>query len=266
MNIGCVSAYDNWVRCQCLLAFAIGSVTCVQAAPNNINLCGPECIISKNDFTPTAALHYKTKPIFVRGWLTSINATNIYLRVIPPHVQSVVSQYLGVLVYMVQCQLHTGHDAAANFWILNTITIRKEPSYIDIRTMARTFPVENAHENETYENRDSPMNFHCTGERKEKPHISSTDWKNCNKRSKSLLILIIIRLQTKKCPILFIQRRNCFSSAKFECSDSLLQKNKLCSNWKEKKNMKKLVLNLGILSACSNSCSLHNTHSRNNGE
>lgn len=58
VNIGWVSAYDNCVRCQCLLALAIGSVTCVQAAPNSINLCGPECIISKNDFTPTAALHF----------------------------------------------------------------------------------------------------------------------------------------------------------------------------------------------------------------
>lgn len=40
-------------------AFAIGSVTCVQAAPKSINLCGPLCIMSKNAFTPTAALHCK---------------------------------------------------------------------------------------------------------------------------------------------------------------------------------------------------------------
>jgi len=49
------------VSLQCLEAFAIGSVTCVQAAPNSITFLGPSCIISKNALTPTAALHCKTK-------------------------------------------------------------------------------------------------------------------------------------------------------------------------------------------------------------
>ena len=38
----------------------MGSVTCVHAAPNSITLGGPLCIMSKNAFTPTAALHWKT--------------------------------------------------------------------------------------------------------------------------------------------------------------------------------------------------------------
>lgn len=81
VNIGWVSAYDSYtvikfviisctfcwkhtcVRCQCLEAFAIGSVTWVQAAPNSISLCGPLCIMSKNAFTPTAALHCKNQTI-----------------------------------------------------------------------------------------------------------------------------------------------------------------------------------------------------------
>lgn len=50
-------AYLTWVRRQCLDAFAMGSVTCVQAAPNSITFGGPLCIMSKNAFTPTAALH-----------------------------------------------------------------------------------------------------------------------------------------------------------------------------------------------------------------
>lgn len=50
----------TWVRCQCLEALAMGSVTWVQAAPNSMTLCGPSCIMSKNAFTPTAALHYNT--------------------------------------------------------------------------------------------------------------------------------------------------------------------------------------------------------------
>lgn len=50
----------TWVRCQCLEALAMGSVTWVQAAPNSMTLCGPSCIMSKNAFTPTAALHCNT--------------------------------------------------------------------------------------------------------------------------------------------------------------------------------------------------------------
>lgn len=51
----------TWVRCQYLEAFAIGSVTWVDAAPNNISLWGCSCMKSKNAFTPTAALHCNQK-------------------------------------------------------------------------------------------------------------------------------------------------------------------------------------------------------------
>lgn len=240
MNIGCVSAYDSCVRCQCLLAFAIGSVTCVHAAPNNINLCGPECIISKNDFTPTAALHYRTTPIFVSGWLTSINATNTHLRVIPPHVQSVVSQYLGVLVHMVQCQFHTGHDAAANFWVFNTNTIRKEPSYVDIRPMARAFTVENAHENETYENRDSPVDFHCTGERMEKPQINLTHWtKKIVTNARKVYWTILYDCKWRSALFLLFNCEIASHPPNSRVAIHYFKKNKLCSNWKEKTNHEK---------------------------
>ena len=47
------------VRRQCLDALAMGSVTCVQAAPKSIILGGPLCIMSKKALTPTAALHWK---------------------------------------------------------------------------------------------------------------------------------------------------------------------------------------------------------------
>lgn len=45
----------------------MGSVTCVQAAPNSISLCGPLCIMSKKALTPTAALHYKNMNVRFRS-------------------------------------------------------------------------------------------------------------------------------------------------------------------------------------------------------
>lgn len=54
----------TWVRCQCLEALAMGSVTWVQAAPNSISLWGPLCIMSKKALTPTAALHCKSINIY----------------------------------------------------------------------------------------------------------------------------------------------------------------------------------------------------------
>jgi hypothetical protein len=53
----------TWVRCQCFDALAMGSVTCVQAAPNNMSLWGPLCIMSKKALTPTAALHWKCRDL-----------------------------------------------------------------------------------------------------------------------------------------------------------------------------------------------------------
>ena len=41
---------------------AMGAVTWEHASPNNMIFGGRSCIMSKNNFVPTAMSHYKTKP------------------------------------------------------------------------------------------------------------------------------------------------------------------------------------------------------------
>lgn len=58
-----------------------------------------------------------------------------YLGVIPPHVQSVVCQYLWMLIDVTQRQFNTGHNSSTRIRIFHAIAIRKEASYINIRAL-----------------------------------------------------------------------------------------------------------------------------------
>lgn len=90
--------------------------------------------MSKNDFTPSAALHWNIR-IWIYYFKPLLRLLLTHSSIIPPHVQAIVPQHLRVLVDVIQRQLNTRHHASAGLGVLNTASIRKEAGDINVSSV-----------------------------------------------------------------------------------------------------------------------------------
>lgn len=70
--------------------------------------------------------------------MQSYGKRDVYLSVVPPHVQTVVAQDLRALVDVVDGQLDGGHDAAADTALRHVPSEREEAGYVDVVTLVES--------------------------------------------------------------------------------------------------------------------------------